>query len=126
MDVGKASKDTEKNVRRKSLRCGNKATKRIRIIERKSVMRNFFCGKAEFICICQKKAVSLHPKKEKLFSTRGGLYRQVHLHFANIGVDGLLRNMKMDASVLHQMKMRLFGELCLQSQQKIIAFETDP
>jgi hypothetical protein len=60
-----------------------------------------------------------------LFSIRGGLYRQVHLHFGNVGVDGLLRNMKMDASVLHQMKMRLLGELCLQSQQKIIAFETD-
>ena len=34
MDVEKAGKDTEKNVRRKSLRCGNKATKRIRIIEK--------------------------------------------------------------------------------------------
>lgn len=39
---------------------GTSLTKQIRIIERKSVMRNFFCRKAEFICICQKKVVSLH------------------------------------------------------------------
>ena len=56
MDVEKAGKDTEKNVRRKSLRCGNKATKRIRIIERKIGYAELFLPKGGIYLHMSKKS----------------------------------------------------------------------
>ena len=49
---------------------------------------------------------------------------KLKLHLANIGVDGLFRNVEMNRGVLHKMKVSLVGKCCLQMQEIGISIKT--